>query len=248
MNVEMRDLPVGRNASEFRAASGRAAAFLRRISLAGTGANHRLRPLFPAASSLRRAAAAVLVASLIAVGIAVASGWDELARRSKALWPSLPQGTIVAPSPGKNFGWIARAIRECEAEAARNADTLYFIVMPVVAADGNSQQWVDKSNGTVGNSVLLMGAETTLDGLKNGLLTLYQDRFNFAIGEASTRRAYRWKPAMGVTKFAVRGADSIQAFKPGFQTAGAAKTEWADGSAITREAGTCYWTGALVRS
>jgi hypothetical protein len=245
MNVGMQDFSDGGRGSEFGGVAARAAAFFRRVAPEGGG---RLRPLIGASNSLRAMAAALIAAFLVAAGITAAWEWSKLAGWSAALWPSLPQGAIVAPSSAKNFEWIARAIRECEAEAARKAGTLYFLVIPVLAADGNFQQWTDKSNGTIGDSVLLVGSEATLDALKNGSLALYRDRFNFAIGEVTTRKVYRWKPAVGVTKFAVRNADVIQAFKPGFQTASAAKTDWADGGPITREAGTCYWTGALMRS
>ena len=83
---------------------------------------------------------------------------------------ALPQGRIVAPANNQNFGWIERAIAQCEAEAARNVDTLYFLVIPVVAPDGDQQAWLAKSNGTVGASVLLLGSQDTLDGLKSGMV------------------------------------------------------------------------------
>ena len=234
----MRDFSAGDHGSEF----GGVAGFPRGVSPKGG----RLRALIAAPNWPRAAAVALLVAGLIAAGVTAAWEWSTPAKWIRALWPSLLQGAIVAPSSAKNFDWIARAIRQCEAEAARKVGTLYFLVIPVAAADGTFQQWVDKSNGTIGNSVLLVGAEATLEGLKNGSLAPYRDPFNFAIGEMSTRRVYKWRPAVGVTKFAVRDAESIQAFKPGFQAAGVAKPEWTE-SAISREAGTCYWTGALIR-
>jgi hypothetical protein len=189
----------------------------------------------------------VLIAALVATAalftaIGLQSGgwsaWKLLA---------LPQGRIVAPANNQNFGWIERAIAQCEAEAARNADTLYFLVIPVVAIDGNQQAWLPKSNGTVGDSVLLLGSQDTLDGLKAGSLRLARLSFNFAILEPSATRVYRWKPALGVHKFAIRDAKAVAAFKPGFEVPVGGDARWADGGAITREAGTCYWTGALMR-
>ncbi len=159
---------------------------------------------------------------------------------------ALPQGRIVAPADNQNFGWIGRAIAQCEAEAARSADTLYFLVIPVVAPDGDQQAWLAKSNGTVGDSVLL-GSQDTLDGLRAGSLRLARRPFNFSILEPSTSRVYKWKPALGVHKFAIRDAKAVAAFKPGFEIPAGGDTRWAAGGAITREAGTCYWTGALMR-
>ena len=54
-------------------------------------------------------------------------------------------------------------------------------------------------------------------------------------------------PALVVHKFAIRDASAVAAFKPGFEIPAGGETRWADGGAITREAGTCYWTGALMR-
>jgi hypothetical protein len=184
----------------------------------------------------------VATAALFAAIGLQSGGWSAW---TKSLF-ALPQGRIVAPANNQDFGWIERAIAQCEAEAARNVDTLYFLVMPVVAIDGNQQTWLAKSNGTVGASLLLLGSQDTLDGLRAGSLQLARRSFNFAILEPSTTRAYRWKPALGVHKFAIRDAKAVAAFKPGFEITGG-DTRWADGGAIPREAGTCYWTGALMR-
>jgi hypothetical protein len=57
---------------------------------------------------------------------------------------------------------------------------------------------------------------------------------------------YKWKPALGVHKFAIRDAQAVASFKPGFETLPGNEPRWADGGAIAREAGTCYWAGALM--
>jgi hypothetical protein len=49
-----------------------------------------------------------------------------------------------------------------------------------------------------------------------------------------------------VHKFAVRNAKLITSFKPGFEIPLGSEPQWTDGSAIPRQAGTCYWTGALI--
>ena len=214
----------------------------------GTSLRDWLRWRRPVSASAR-AVAAVLIAALVATAALFAAiglqsgGWSAWTKSLLAL----PQGRIVAPANNQNFGWIERAIAQCEAEAARNADTLYFLVIPVVAPDGNQQAWLAKSNGTVGNLLLLLGSQDTLDGLRAGSLRLARRPFNFSILESSTPRVYKWKPALGVHKFAIRDANAVAAFKPGFEIPAGGETRWADGGAITREAGTCYWTGALMR-
>lgn len=185
----------------------------------------------------------VLIAALLA---AVASAAIGVRLVTKSLL-ALPQGRIIAPANNQDFRWIQRAIDQCEAEAARNVDTLYFLVIPVLTTDGNLQAWAPKLNGTVGASMLLLGSQDTLDGLKAGSLRLSRRAFNFSILEPSTSAVYKWKPALGVYKFAIRDANAIAAFKPGFEIPAGGETRWADGTAIPREAGTCYWTGALMR-
>src|SRR6266481_4846737 len=126
---------------------------------------------------LWRAAGTHPVSALIAALVATAALFAAIGLQSGGFsaWTNsllaLPQGRIVAPADNQNFGWIGRAIAQCEAEAARSADTLYFLVIPVVAPDGDQQAWLAKSNGTVGDSVLL-GSQDTLDGLRAGSLRL----------------------------------------------------------------------------
>jgi hypothetical protein len=186
-------------------------------------------------------AAVLVAAALVAAGLRPA-GLTSWTRSLLAL----PQGRIVAPADGGNFRWIERAIAQCEAEAAHNADTLYFIVIPVVT-DGDLEAWMPKANGTIGSSMLMLGSQDTLDGLRAGLLRLDRRTFDFSILDASSSKVYKWRPALGVHKFAIRDANAVAAFKPGFEIPVGADTTWADGGAIPREAGTCYWTGALMR-
>jgi hypothetical protein len=232
-----------------RTASWRAAGKHSVSALSGASLRDWLRRLGAASASASARAAAVLIAALVATAALFAAiglqseGWSAWTRSLLAL----PQGRIVAPADNQNFGWIERAIAQCEAEAARSADTLYFLVIPVVAPGGDQQAWLAKSNGTVGASVLLLGSRDTLDGLRAGSLRLVRRPFNFAILEPSTTRVYQWRPALGVHKFAIRNASAVATFKPGFEIPAGGDTQWADGGAITREAGTCYWTGALMR-
>ncbi|HYS90600.1 MAG TPA: hypothetical protein VEN78_37230 [Bradyrhizobium sp.] len=217
-------------------------------ALAGARLRDRLRRVGPASASAR-GAAAVLIAALVATAALFAA--IGLQSGGFSAWTNsllaLPQGRIVAPANNQNFGWIGRAITQCEAEAARSVDTLYFLVIPVLAVDGDQRAWLAKSNGTVGASVLLLGSQDTLDGLRAGSLRLVRRSFNFAILEPSATRVYQWKPALGVHKFAIRDAKAVATFKPGFEIPAGGDTQWAAGGAITREAGTCYWTGALMR-
>jgi hypothetical protein len=192
-------------------------------------------------SAALRVGAAVVVALLAAGALFAATSlpsWSLLA---------LPQGRILPPTDDRSFGWIERAIGQCEREAARTPYTLYFLVIPVVPTDGDAKAWIPKSNGTIGTSVLLLGSQDTLEGLRAGSLRLDRRAYRFSILDPATSHAYDWRLALGVHKFAIRDASTIAAFKPGFDFRSRGGVTWADG-AIPREAGTCYWTGTLARS
>jgi len=192
-----------------------------------------------------RVGAVAAAAVLATAALFAATGLPSVA------WPlwsllALPQGRIVPPAENGNFGWIERAIAQCERDAARNPDTLYFLVIPVVPADGDPRSWIPKSNGTVGTNVLLIGSQDTVDGLRAGELRLDSRAYRFSILDPGTTRAYPWRPALGVHKFAIRDASAVASFRPGFNFRPTGEIRWADGD-IPREAGTCYWTGALTR-
>jgi hypothetical protein len=210
-------------------------------AFSGTSFGERLRSSLPVSSHARVAAvgAALLATAALLAAITLGSG----ALQSLL---ALPQGRIIAPADDRNFGWIERAIAQCEAEGARNADTLYFLVIPVLAAGGDPRAWAAKSNGTVGGSIMLLGSQDTLEGLRAGSLQLARATFNFSILDPPTSKVYQWRAALGVHKFAIRDAKTITVFRPGFEIPTGGETRWADGGAIPREAGTCYWTGALM--
>ena len=198
-----------------------------------------LRRGWPTSPSGRAAAAGIAALAVMA------ALFVTLGLRSGATLLALPQGRIIAPADNQKFGWIERAIGQCEAEAARSTETLYFVVIPVVAT-GDRQAWTSKSNGTIGSSILLLGSQDTVEGMRVGSLRLDTRTFHFSILEPTTHQVYQWRPAVGVNKFAIRDARAVTSFKPGFAPAVGGEVRWADGGAIVRERGTCYWTGALM--
>src|SRR5947209_2277094 len=131
------------------------AAAMRGMALSGASLGERLRSLGPSAAV--RVGAVLLAALLATAALFAATGLRSGAWPASTSLLALPQGRILPPADNRNFGWLERAIAQCEQEAARSADTLYFLVIPVVATDGNPQPWIPKSNGTVG-PVLLIGS------------------------------------------------------------------------------------------
>jgi hypothetical protein len=148
------------------------------------------------------------------------------------------------PASGDEFGWLSAAMAECDAEAAKEASTLEFLVIPLKSAPGNAGQWRRKSLNDIGNAILLT-ADDTLDGLKRGTLSLSAEQYLFSIRDEATGIIYKWSPSTGVKKFLTADADSIAQFKVQFQLGD--KTSDANwGAAFVRRKGNCYWVNAIL--
>ncbi|MBO0759125.1 MAG: hypothetical protein J2P54_25060 [Bradyrhizobiaceae bacterium] len=196
-----------------------------------------------------------LTIGLVAIGFAINHSWSKLtawrdanlARIQQA--PGLfgrPKPTGQQPNPA-DFAWIERAMADCDTEAGKHLDSLYFLVMPLASTDGNVERWSPLSLGQIGTSVTLLKSQDALDGLRDGSLTLYQGQFVFSILEPSSNVTYRWKPATGVSEFITQEALSIKSFKPGLQVVGVdPDTGWAD--ALVEQSPSCFWVSALLRT
>ncbi len=157
--------------------------------------------------------------------------------------PDAPVGEHVEASSASNFGWLTAAMSECETEAMKDLDTLYFLVLPLASLPQDDAQWRAKSILEIGNAILLR-SDDALEGLRSGTLRLYSGQYDFRIRDGADT-VYKWKPSIGVTKISTPDARSIATFRLQFQTSGTVgEAEW--GSPFTRQSGTCYWVNAIV--
>jgi len=196
-----------------------------------------------------------LTIGLLAAGFAIDHFWRKLtawrdanlARIQQA--PALfgPSRPTSQPKPVEDFAWIKSAMANCDTEAGKHLDALYFLVLPLASTDGNTQRWSPLSLGQIGTTATLLKSNDALDGLGDGSLSLYQGQFVFSILEPSSNVTYRWKPATGVSEFVTHEALSIKSFKPGLQVVGVdADTAWAD--TFTQQRPSCFWVSALLRT
>jgi hypothetical protein len=196
-----------------------------------------------------------LTIGLLAIGFAIDHSWRKLtawrdanlARIQQA--PALfgPPRPASQPKPAEDFVWIEHAMTNCDTEAGKHLDSLYFLVLPLAANDGNTQRWSPLSLGQIGTSVTLLKSHDALDGLRDGSLGLYHGQFVFSILEPSTNVTYRWKPATGVSEFVTQDALSIKSFKPGLQVVGVdPDTAWAGD--LTQQRPSCFSVSALLRT
>jgi hypothetical protein len=207
-------------------------------------------------ASLRRLGLGLAIAiALIVIAAGGTRVWYELtAWRDANLTrmqnaPSLfgPPAPHARSNPTADFAWIERAMTDCEGEAIKHLDALYFLVTPLTAVDNNIQRWSQHALGQIGDSITLLASKDALSGLRDGTLALYLGQFVFSIIEPTSNVTYQWKPAVGVTEFVTAEAVSIKSFKPGLRLIGASRdTLWANSSATPRPA--CFWITALLRT
>jgi len=191
--------------------------------------------------------AAVAVLALMALGLLF---WGlksrEVASVSGTEQSGTPAATNVRPAAPADIPAITKAMSDCDAAAARDPDSLYFLVLPMRSADPADRSWSALALQTVGSSYLLLSAKDALDGLRNNRLTLRPDRYTFSALDTEGGQTYSWTSATGMSRLSRRESGATKTRKVGFdfseQQAGA---QWS--AEFKRERGICYWLSALIR-
>jgi hypothetical protein len=184
--------------------------------------------------------ALLLVAMAVAAVVVLRGGHKPPVATEPGAAPDV-QGGVTAKD---EFEWLATAMKDCEAAAAQNADTLRFLIIPLASAAGDEERWRAKSINDVGNGILL-SSDTALDALRSRSLNISAGEFDFRMRDEGTQTVYKWKPATGVANFSTADADKITTFRLQFQTADhAGNDDW--GAAFRRQKGTCYWVNAII--
>jgi len=191
--------------------------------------------------------AAVAVLALMALGLLF---WGlksrEVASVSGTEQSGTPAATNVRPAAPADIPAITKAMSDCDAAAARDPDSLYFLVLPMRSADPADRSWSALALQTVGSSYLLLSAKDALDGLRNNRLTLRPDRYTFSALDTEGGQTYSWTSATGMSRLSRRESGATKSLKVGFdfseQQAGA---QWS--AEFKRERGICYWLSALIR-
>jgi hypothetical protein len=214
----------------------------------------RLPPL-PAWTRHRRRTrlAAAGLGVLVLVGLGALS-WGLLRAPEPAaeqiVKPSTPASPGLVTSfdkpPTVDVATIEKAMAACDAEAAKDPDSLFFMVLPMVAADKADQRWASLALQNGANAFLLLSANDALDGLRSSTLLFRPGRYTFAVLDVATGATYSWTSATGLSRLAKKNAGAIPTIRLGFDFSEAqAGTQW--GNEFKRERGTCYWVSALVR-
>jgi hypothetical protein len=153
-----------------------------------------------------------------------------------------PRCCAPAPSP-PDFRWLTTAMQDCDAAAAKEPTTLYFLVIPMAAKAEEQERWRAKALNEIGNAILLT-ADDALDGLKSGALKISGETYAFNVRDGANV-LYNWSSSTGVARLTIPNADSIAAFNVQFQTR-SRTNDAAWGNVFNHRTGNCYWVNAII--
>jgi len=170
--------------------------------------------------------------------------------RSKGTSPSPPsaEGTPSPPQPAtqNDYGWIVKAMAECEEEAKLKTDTMHFLIVPLTPTGMSLPGWAPDPISGIGEAAVLLTSSDALIGLRNRAFALYQKPIAFAVSDPDTKTVYKWKPAVGVAVLKTKEAGQTS-LTLGFEIPDLAKEiEW--GPTINLSKGSCYWINPLIRA
>ena len=184
----------------------------------------------------------LLLAAMVVAVVVVLRGY----RLAAATDTGAPADEQIAADSTADFSWLATAMSGCDAEAKMDPGALRFLVTPLASVAKDNAPWSAKSINDAGNGILLR-SDDTLAGLKSGTLRVYPADYGFSIFDQVSETVHKWRPVVGVAKFSVADAGSISTFKVQFRTSRSGlDADW--GSSFTRQAGSCLWVNAIVRS
>jgi hypothetical protein len=161
-----------------------------------------------------------------------------------AAGPDTPAAAEAASDA--DYGWIVRAMAECDEAAKLKTDTLHFLIVPVTPSGVSLPGWSPDPISSIGNSGMLLTSTDALIGLRNHALVLYSKPLTFVVSDPDSDKIYKWKPAVGVSVLKAREISQTR-LKLGFEIPDVAKEiEW--GPTINLAKGNCYWINPLIRA
>ena len=160
----------------------------------------------------------------------------------------VPPVTDIPPQPAgaNDLAAIIKNMSDCDAAAAQDPEALYFLILPLVAANPADQSWRGLALQTVGSDILLLSAKDALDGLRDKKLNLRSGRYTFAVLDTGSGATYAWTSATSVTRLSKAKVGAIKSLRLGFDfSAAQAGSQWS--AEFKRDVGACYWVSVLVR-
>jgi hypothetical protein len=191
------------------------------------------------------------IAALLAIaltGAGIAMGVQGLHHKAARQIASAPADASAASDPGAgntdDYGWIVKAMAECEEDAKQKSGALHFLIVPVATTGVSLPGWSPNPIADIGSSAKLLSSSDALIGLRNRALALYQKPLTFVVSDSTTKTVYKWKPAVGVAALNTKDSE-FENLKLGFEMPDVAdEIEW--GPTLGFNKGTCYWINPLI--
>jgi hypothetical protein len=137
---------------------------------------------------------------------------------------------------------IQQAMTRCDAEAAQDPNSQYFLLTPVLPINFESATLL-LPPGVPHKSFFLIESQLVLGGLEDGSLELSSRPYEFSLRNSQTGQLHNWRSANGPAQFKLRDAASLSRFQIGLGF-GEAGVEWT--GEYERSAGSCYWVNAFL--
>jgi hypothetical protein len=158
-----------------------------------------------------------------------------------------PTTPVVTPTPqaSSDLPAVKQAMSDCDRDAAKDLDAIYFLVIPIKPLQGTIEALAQR--GDRFNTFALLPSKVTLDGLQDNSLALQSRRYVFSAVDAGTGNTHNFDAADGMSRFVWRDNSRILKFKLGFEASGlGAGPQWS--AEFARERGACYWVSVLFQS
>jgi len=170
---------------------------------------------------------------------------DEVVPPVAPSTPIAPSAPTASSEPPADIAAITSGMNDCDAQAAKDPNSLYFFVLPLLVAQGGSGEWRGLSE--VGTTFLLLSGKDAIDGLRNGKLKVRPGRYTFAVLDSLSGQSFTWTSATSFTRLSKPVSPDMKMLKLGFDfsPSQSGTTSWS--SEFRRDSGTCYWVSVLVR-
>jgi hypothetical protein len=201
----------------------------------------------------------IAVVSVLVFGALAAVTWDIMAphdparqahRPAQVQAPAAPAAPAATPpadasAAATDIQSIIEAMKNCDDEASKDLDAMYFLVIPLAPAKGPAQEWTAK--GESYDTFILLPSKVMVDGLGDGSLVPRSPQYSLSLYDSLTRRSYSLGAGSGVLKSAHRNAAWLGSFRLGFNLTGSGQNpKWSN--EFNRRKGVCYWVNVMFRT
>ena len=132
------------------------------------------------------------------------------------------------------------SMAKCDADAAKQPDDLYALVIPLKPAAADAPA----PSGVSFGSLVLLPSSEALAALEKRTLVVDHRRYTLSIRDTAPQTIFSWDSAEGIFQFSKNDVASLTTPAFGLSIEGGAAS-W--GARFQRQRGVCYWIQVLVR-